>query len=117
MPPDSIERRIAASAARDSRFGSIASHTQACVSSRINSVCLPGFGLDDRGLDVAHDLHDPLQAANYVALDMLHRYHLRHRDTFLGDQHRLPALVDLVHDVRQWVLNSPAAMLLMVICR
>jgi len=39
MPPDSIARRIAASAARDSRFGSIASHTQACVSSGLELSC------------------------------------------------------------------------------
>lgn len=100
MPPDSTARRIAASAARESRLESIASHTHTWVSRRIMSVERPRLGLDKRSLDVSDDLHDTFQASDDVSLGFLHRDQLCHGHTLLRDDYRLAAFAHLFHDAQ-----------------
>jgi len=70
----SVARRIAASADRDSRLESTASHNQTWVSRRSTSVDFPDFGLDERVLDISDDRHHPLEASDDLALGALHRH-------------------------------------------
>ena len=74
MPPDSVAFRIAVVARRDKRLGSIASQTQAWVSSKITSIDLPNFGIDQRRFDVTDDFNLIRETSENVALRALDRH-------------------------------------------
>ncbi len=100
MPPDSVAFRIAVVARRDRRLGSIASQTQTCISGAITSIDFPNLAVDERRFDVTHDFNFVGQTSGNVALRALDRHELRHSDTFLGNQHWLPTLVNVIHNAQ-----------------